>query len=349
MKKTILILYALLVSITLFAQPAAWNSFPPSSPPSEGGNFAGNATINGVPASAGSKIAAFTSNNTASNGTLTGVADVFTFNGDAVFVLTIYKKDSNNPDLIADGENFTLRLWDADTNVLYDRDVPIGQFSGSNPIEYLDVSDQMAPNNNYVNSALGISQNNVDFAVALPVELASLELKKRDCGVHELIWSTASELNSDYFTIERSVGNINKFEEIGRVTAAGNSQTKLEYSFTDEIKLQGKQDVYYRLSQTDFDGSKDVFNMLYVKYDCGDDTPISFYPNPVKNNLNINIANAERITIKAYNTLGQQVLDLNANDQSNIDVNVDEWNDGMYMINVYQYDELIETKKIIKN
>lgn len=342
MKKTILILYALLVTITLFAQPAAWLNFPPSPTPNANGSLQGDATINGVAAEDGDFVAAFTQ-----DGVLVGVGAVGVSDGTAFFSMVIYEKDDNNPDLMMSGENFNLRIWDATDGgqYYYGGPDPIGPYTSSNgaPIPNLMNQTTMQAIDN------GFFTNTMDFSAVLPVELASLELKKRDCGVHELIWSTASELNSDYFTIERSVGNINKFEEIGTVTAAGNSQTKLEYSFTDEIKLQGKQDVYYRLSQTDFDGSKDVFNMLYVKYDCGDDTPISFYPNPVKNNLNINIANAERITIKAYNTLGQQVLDLNANDQSSIDVNVDEWNDGMYMINVYQYDELIETKKIIKN
>lgn len=343
MKKTTLILFALLVSITLFAQPTAWTNFPPSSPPSEGGNLAGNATINGVPAPEGSMIAAFTT-----DGVLTGADDIFTFNGDGVFVLTIYKKDSNNPDLIADGENFTLRLWDADNNVLYDRNIPIGPYSGSNPIEYLSVSDQMAPNTIYVNSAAGITQNNIDFTVALPVELASLELKKRDCGQHELKWSTASELNSAYFTVERSIGSINKFEEIARIEAAGNSQSKIEYNYVDKIELPGKQDVFYRLSQTDIDGSKDVYNMLFVQHDCGDDASVAIYPNPVSDRLNINVASNENVSVLALNAVGQKMFEIEAGDQSNLDINVEDWISGLYMINVYQHGQLIQTQKIIK-
>ncbi len=76
-----------------------------------------------------------------------------------------------------------------------------------------------------------------------------------------LIWSTASETNNDYFTIERTKDGI-VYDAVGTVDSkapGGNSTQTLTYSFTDNSfpKEESANNAvfYYRLKQTDFDGN----------------------------------------------------------------------------------------------
>ena len=70
-------------------------------------------------------------------------------------------------------------------------------------------------------------------------------------GKQQLEWVTATEINNDFFTLERSQDG-KSFEEIGKVKGAGNSSQILNYNFTDEHPNSGVS--YYRLKQTDYDG-----------------------------------------------------------------------------------------------
>src|SRR6185436_17887647 len=49
----------------------------------------------------------------------------------------------------------------------------------------------------------------------------------------DISWSTLSESNTDYFTIEKSTDGL-QFEKISTLKAAGNSSTEIKYSITDE-------------------------------------------------------------------------------------------------------------------
>ncbi len=86
----------------------------------------------------------------------------------------------------------------------------------------------------------------------LPIELLSFQ--GRTVGaVNELYWSTASEHNNDHFDLERSADG-EHFTRIGTVDGAGDSQTRIDYTFTDADPERGMN--HYRLKQVDVD---DVF------------------------------------------------------------------------------------------
>ncbi|WP_281616370.1 T9SS type A sorting domain-containing protein [Flammeovirga sp. SubArs3] len=99
--------------------------------------------------------------------------------------------------------------------------------------------------------------NGVDDGVPdLPVELIYFKGQNTDTG-HLLLWSTASELNASHFDVEAS-NNRRDWQKIGRVEAAGNSNTQLKYEFLDE----GKSGTYYRLAQYDFDDKVEYFGIV---------------------------------------------------------------------------------------
>ncbi len=98
----------------------------------------------------------------------------------------------------------------------------------------------------------------VDFTTPLPIELLSNEV---NCSENNVIvkWTTATETNNNFFTIEKSIDGTN-FIAIGNVLGAGNSTSLLTYSFTDYNAYNGTS--YYRLKQTDYNGNTKTFNII---------------------------------------------------------------------------------------
>lgn len=94
----------------------------------------------------------------------------------------------------------------------------------------------------------------------LPIELLSFNGSVSN-NFNLIQWSTATEINNDYFTLERSVDGLN-WEEIANVNGAGNSSVTLNYSFRDYGYVPGIS--YYRLSQTDYNGSREYFHIIAV-------------------------------------------------------------------------------------
>lgn len=96
--------------------------------------------------------------------------------------------------------------------------------------------------------------------IALPIELLSFNAKPQGEAVN-LLWTTASETNNDFFTVERST-DAKFFFPIGKIKGAGNSSTMLHYKLTDTKPLVGIS--YYRLRQTDFNGAFSYSNIVAV-------------------------------------------------------------------------------------
>ncbi len=114
----------------------------------------------------------------------------------------------------------------------------------------------------------------------LPVELLSFEANPAGNKRVECRWITASEVNNDYFTVERSRNGI-VYADIGRVEGAGNSSSPLHYALTDHDPYKGLS--YYRLRQTDFDGTVTHAGPVAVR--IMETGQVYLYPNPGDGNL----------------------------------------------------------------
>jgi hypothetical protein len=116
-----------------------------------------------------------------------------------------------------------------------------------------------------------------DNQISLPVELLSFNAEKELDRV-KLSWTTLTEVNNDYFTIERSTDG-KYFEEIVRKRGAGNSTDRITYVAYDMRPLPGYN--YYRLRQTDFDGKFKTFEIRKVYFESDEvEAAITIYPNP---------------------------------------------------------------------
>ncbi len=138
---------------------------------------------------------------------------------------------------------------------------------------------------------------NTDKTISLPIELISFNARPQNQTVL-VNWSTASELNNDFFTIERTK-DAKDWVNIGTVKGMGNSTVKLDYQYADENPYEGVS--YYRLKQTDFD-KKFAYSKV-VRVELKEGNQILVYPNPSSRTFTLT-SGTEIKQIKFLSTLG---------------------------------------------
>ncbi|MCF6352592.1 MAG: T9SS type A sorting domain-containing protein [Cyclobacteriaceae bacterium] len=149
----------------------------------------------------------------------------------------------------------------------------------------------------------------------LPIELLSFNANLSD-NIVELLWSTASEINNDYFTIEKSQDGKN-FEIVNTIDGAGNTDGIKNYSAIDKYPYAGFS--YYRLKQTDFDGASSYSHIELIRYEK--EVSVTLFPNPLTGNVfNIKMKGVEgqKVEIVLYNSMGSKVFSKNIIQQNGI-------------------------------
>jgi len=121
-----------------------------------------------------------------------------------------------------------------------------------------------------------------EYFTTLPVNLLSF-FGRAGGQSNFIFWNTSSENQHHHFEILRS-NDGSRFETIGTITAAGNSNGAKQYSFTDDNPVQQKH--YYRLKQVDVDGAFVLSNII-VLTNKGDKQKVQAFPNPVKNSATV--------------------------------------------------------------
>lgn len=145
------------------------------------------------------------------------------------------------------------------TNTIAGNGSAAADFTGANLGENINASvadDKSATPRNDGSPWMGAFEG----VVALPIKLVSFTGKKSGTN-NELKWTTASEQNNDFFTIEKTFDGID-FETVGLENGAGNSNEYLNYSLTDYNARKAVN--YYRLKQTDFDGKYDFSEIISI-------------------------------------------------------------------------------------
>jgi hypothetical protein len=132
----------------------------------------------------------------------------------------------------------------------------------------------------------------------LPIELIRFNGAYRD-NVVELAWSTKSEINNDYFTIDRSTDGLH-WVSLNKQNGAGNSNETINYQSYDIHPLKGIS--YYRLSQTDFDGSSDILGTVTIN---NDEAQTLVYPNPTNDVVHIVSDQLNNVELTIIDPLGR--------------------------------------------
>lgn len=170
-----------------------------------------------------------------------------------------------------------------------------------------------------------------DFAIGdnnvLPVDFHGFDVRPYGNYV-KLLFTTASETNNDYFSIERCMDGKN-FEVIAELDGAGNSHGLIDYEFIDYQAPRGIN--YYRIKQTDYNGQfsySDVKSVLVLD-DNGDETSVS--PNPCRDVINI-ATNLDSYLI-FINDLSGKLL-MKDNGKGSTGLNISSLDPGVYYLTV---------------
>jgi hypothetical protein len=159
----------------------------------------------------------------------------------------------------------------------------------------------------------------------LPIVLTSFDADVKDNEV-VIKWTTSSQTNNDYFTIERSKDN-REWEEIKIIDGGGNSNIAQSYQSTDVKPFEGWS--YYRLKQTDFNGSYSFSKT--VKIFMGKENRWLVYPNPASSFLYVLENNLTDI-IHLYDLSGKEIPVQNSRSGNIIKYDLTNLANGIYYL-----------------
>lgn len=189
-----------------------------------------------------------------------------------------------------------------------------------------------------------------DHNTVLPIELTSFSATC-DGRSSYVKWTTATEKNNDYFSLERSDDAIN-FVEIARIAGAGNSIEPLSYSYTDYGVYGG--DNYYRLVQVDYDGTRTASEIIVTNcVEASGEPEVLAYPNPFNSDLTVELENfGDRpASIEVYDLLGRLVYveraDAPQNNYQTI-LHLGDLSKSTYIVRVSTADFVIN-RKVVKD
>ncbi|MFT4760886.1 MAG: hypothetical protein ACI9XO_002004 [Paraglaciecola sp.] len=185
-----------------------------------------------------------------------------------------------------------------------------------------------------------------DDSPALPISLLSFSAHCEEENI-VLKWSTATESNNDYFTIEKRSGNRLAWQTAGIVAGAGNSNAKLYYELKD--LTPNAEESYYRLKQTDFDGNFEYAGIIRIQK-CEDIAVehLSIYPNPSSGQFKL-LFNGDQSKINLidiFDSKGQNVYSWTVLPS---EFDLSNYVSGFYFMRVQINSEVISLNLILNN
>ncbi|MEM7368780.1 MAG: T9SS type A sorting domain-containing protein [Bacteroidota bacterium] len=143
------------------------------------------------------------------------------------------------------------------------------------------------------------------FNPGFAVELLSFEAWPEG-EVVQLQWATTSEVNHDYFLVERSQ-NLNEIDKLGRVEGKGGPQHVQPYNMTDVTPYPGRS--YYRLQSVDLNGEAEASSWVEVMFEARTELAVSLYPNPTSDLITIRLAGeiAGDLEFRVFDLMGRDV------------------------------------------
>jgi hypothetical protein len=160
-----------------------------------------------------------------------------------------------------------------------------------------------------------------------------LHLKGELSGTNvNLEWTTLSEVNTAYFSIERSNDGVHYFK-IGEMPASGNTSSIRHYSFVDPNATA--ENNYYRIRLVDQDSKYNLSNTILIKL-SGTSTGIVLLSNPAFSQIQILFKNkAADYAINVYTGLGDKIrteaTKITGGNQTHL-IDINGWTPGVYFI-----------------
>lgn len=245
-----------------------------------------------------------------------------------IYLTTNY--DPNNLTATSATPDFTVIVNSVTETTTYDgeSELILGPYSTESVIiEIKETDDGNLETKDFCVDVLEVIQVDEIPCANVPVELLSFDGKLVGEKVH-LFWETASEINNDYFVIERSL-DAKDFIPIGKVEGKGNSLSRVAYSFQDRI-IDHKP-YYYRLKQVDFNGVFEYSESIIMQAE-NDKSNISIFPSPVTDMLQI-ISDDAIEMIRILDLNGKWIRELSTQEQL---IFVSDLEAGIYFLEVWQ-------------
>jgi hypothetical protein len=174
----------------------------------------------------------------------------------------------------------------------------------------------------------------------LPVQLINFRAFCQQEYV-KLNWNTNSEINNDYFSIERSSDGL-LFNEITKIKGNGSSNQTHAYEFFDEQSLPGL--AYYRLKQVDFNGASTLFPIQTINCFI-ENNEISIYPNPNSGSFEIKgIQPDEKVLV--YDAIGKLIQEKIATSNT-VSFSLLDFEEGVYFVQVKNNTGISYFRKIL--
>ena len=176
----------------------------------------------------------------------------------------------------------------------------------------------------------------------LPIELFSF-YGKVSYNNNQINWATASELNNDYFQLEKSLDGL-FWKVIAQIKGAGNSQENIWYQFEDE---SNSQESLYRLKQVDFNGHYSYSQIISLSRES--DKLVDIYPIPATHEITVQLKTNERLkkTLELKNIEGRIVLQTDLLTKKTT-LSLSSIDSGIYILLIKQKNRIIYREKILK-
>ena len=198
-----------------------------------------------------------------------------------------------------------------------------------------EYNNQNSPSTFYTKSAEYSASN---LCWTLPIQLIDFSAKAINMNDAIITWTTKSEVNNDYFTLQKST-DIENWITISTIEGAGNSTHKIDYSFIDR-NISDKT-IYYRLKQTDFDGSYTISDPISVQSNNNAEQQL-FFPNPASSIIYIHAITSD--FIKLFNIAGELVFEIKPMSTQKTEIDISNLSPGTYFIQIGN-----KTEKLIKH
>lgn len=170
--------------------------------------------------------------------------------------------------------------------------------------------------------------------VVLPVVWLSFHAKVDDANAVVLEWTTAEEINNDYFSVEKSFDG-QYWEKIGEVASTEDISEINFYSFVDKRPENGIN--YYRLKQVDKDGSFEYSSVVKIEFEGAVQvSELEVFPNPVTNKLSIRSLEAFNAStqILIVNTEGKILKQSNTKEEYQVELDLSTLTNGIYFLQI---------------
>ena len=205
--------------------------------------------------------------------------------------------------------------------------------------------------NNYTFTLDGYyTLGSIDFySSPLPIELSAFTATLRN-GKVDLAWTTSSEKNNAWFTVEKSRDG-QAFEPVANVKGSGTSSGSKSYSARDEQPYEGLS--YYRLKQTDTDQSNTYSPLVSVNFDKQEEAFARIYPNPSSGTLYVDVKDADKqdLFISLRDQTGKACFARGWSGgqyPSTISLDVERLAKGVYFVSVFNGSRSFSQKIILK-